>query len=334
MNIRYSNLSAHLRHKLSTIYILVGQEQTLMDDSAEQILSACQQRGDVEKYRLELNTVNDWKALIDTANNYSLFSEYTYIDAQCPKKSIDNPTQTLLQSYINTMNPRCFITFRMPQINLKQLQWLNDKPEVTLVQIQPLNAKALQDWIIAQLKNRSLHYEAEIPQYIYQYNQHNTATCKQLIDILALSYPNTKITLSMLKEHLVEQSDFQLYELSEACLRADGTKICQILQQAQQKKTEPAYILGILTKEIRQLIQISHLVDQSIAFAVACQKIKIWQSRTAIYHQAMKRLSREKLYHLLEDAQKIDEWIKTNGTEQIWVEIQRFAFKFYSKTIL
>lgn len=328
MNIKYASLNAHLRHNLSSVYVLIGQDPTLIQDAEEQIHSACRQRGDLENYRLELNTTNDWNTLFDLANNFSLFSEYVYIDAHYIKKTLDQASQKLFQNYLEKMNSRCFITLKMTQVPMKQLQWLTNQANVTLVQIQSLTPKALQSWIVSQLQAHSLQYDSEVPQSIHQYNQNNLAGCKQLIEILALSYPQSKITLPMLRDQLTEQSEFQLYELAEACLMADALKIRQIIRQSQQKHTELTYILAVLTKEIRQLIQVSHFINQSFTFADACQKLKIWQNRTAHYKQALKYLSSEKLFALLMQAQKLDERIKSSATDHLWLELERFALKF------
>lgn len=59
--------------------------------------------------------------------------------------------------YLNSINPRCFIIIRAPNLSLKQLQWLSSQEHAVLTVAYPLNADAMKNWIITQFKKTLSH---------------------------------------------------------------------------------------------------------------------------------------------------------------------------------
>ena len=188
------------------------------------------------------------------------------------------------------------------------------------MQASPLTGQSFQNWIINQLQQRSIKYDAQVPELIYQYTQNNLLACAQVVEKLALIYDGVNVlTLEDVKAQLVDQCEYQLYELADACLSANAEKAIHLLRQACDNRTEPTLILWLLTQEIRHLIQLSHAIaQQHLTFVNACNQQKIWPQRSRLYENSLKRLPLVKLYQLLQNSKQLDEMIKTNQGQQIW----------------
>lgn len=329
MLIRYQALESSLKKEQYPVYVLFGQDHYLLNAAALTIKQSWRQQGECDTKIIDISSPSDWSSLLDEANSYSLFSELVLLDVRYGKKTFDSSGQKILQQYLNNVNPRCLLVLQAPNLSAKQLTWLNQQPQVLSVQIFSLTEDRLKNWIVKQLNQLQLQYEKDIPGLIYEHTRGNMLACAQAIEKLSLTAdPDKRLTVGNVQLHLSDQCEYQLYELADACLEAHAEKSIHLLRQARHNGTEPTLILWLITQEIRQLIQLTCLQRQSLSLTAACNKLKIWQQKTKLYHQALQRLPLPNLYQLLHTCQQLDEWIKTNQNTQIWDMIEQLILAF------
>lgn len=330
MLIKYPALLNTLKKRNYAVVVLIGNDPYLLNEAA--LITIQNHPRYTKEYRpniLDINLPNDWTSLIYEANHYSLFESFVILDARYEKKSMDSSGKALLIEYLTTPNEHCLLLLRSPQIPAKSLKWLSDHPNALVVQIQPLKDLGLKQWIERELTTRQIKFDPQVSTLIQDYTQGNMLATAQWIEKLALLInPGESVTLSMIKEQLTDQSNFELYDLTEACLEANAEKALRLLQQARLKRTEPTLILWVLIQEIRLLIQLKHLLKQSIPIEKAASELKIWTSRVRLYGKANSRLKIESLYHLLEKCQQGDDLIKSTQSPQIWYVFDEIIMAF------
>lgn len=326
MIIKYHALKGHLQRNLHPLYILSGAELVLLNEAAQSIKQAWYQRGDTEETKLHIETPADWDRFKEEINSYSLFAEHLIVDARFDKKSIDSVGKEILTHYLKNSNPRCFIILHAHAVPLKQLQWLSAQENVVVVQIAALTSLALKNWITLQLKQQGLSHEPSIPDLILQYSQGNMLACTQVIEKLSLlCQDNLCLDDDTVRSQLIDQCEYQLYELADACLSTETAKCIHLLRQSHSNRVEPTLLLWLLTQEVRQLIQLNLLLQQKQTLAESCAQLKIWPQRTHLYEQTLKRLPLTELYQLLHDSKTIDEQIKTSQGHHIWHGLEKLA---------
>jgi DNA polymerase-3 subunit delta len=326
MLIKYQALEQHLKKNRKALYTLIGSDAYLLNDAALKIKKAWRTQAEADEKIIHIHSSADWKQVLEEANSYTLFTEKVLLDVRFDKKTIDAFGKECLTQYLKDINPRCLIILQASAVSAKQLPWLANDEHTTVIQINPFNEKELQQWIAIQLQAYFSSYHRDIPVLIYQYAQNNMLACAQVIEKLKLIYDKTHaLNMADVEPQLLEQSDFQLYELADACLAAHEKKVLHLLRYAENTRSEPTLILWLLTQEIRQLIQLWTLHKQSISFANACSQLKIWPKKIPLYQAAFKRLSLNYLYQLLENSKQIDEQIKTSQTAAIWHALEKMA---------
>lgn len=312
--------------KKYALYVLIGQEPWLLNDNAVQLKKMWRLHGETDEHVIDIHATGDWNGLIDDANSYSLFSEYCLLDARWDKKTIDAAGKAALTRYLSHPNPRTLILLRAPNLLKKQLDWLEKNDSVSIIQATTLAPPALSRWIKEQLSAYNVIYKSDIPHLIQQYTQGNMLACAQVIEKLAILHANeSMIESSDVLIHLTDQCIYQTYELADACLAEQPAKAIHFLRQAAQDKREPSLILWLLTQEIRQLIQLSLLLQQSIPPSNACNKLKIWPKRAILYQKTACRLSIKALYRLLNHAQHLDMQIKSSQGARIWEGLEQLV---------
>ena len=328
MLIKQQALASHLRHKLAPLYLLFGQDPFLLNQAAESIKLTWKtiNQNELEETIIHINNPSDWTLLDEEANSYSLFAQHIFIDIRFEKKSLDASGKEFITRYLQNINPHCLLVLRAPNLSQKQLQWLLNEDSAHVVQVNSLNALAIQNWIAEQLQLKAIQFEQGVPTLIHQFTQGNMLACAQVIEKLDLiKDEQTVFTRELVKEQLVDQCDYQLFELAEACLSKNSDKVIQLIRYAYNTKAEPSLVLWILAQEIRLLIQLIELTRQSVPFNTACNQLKIWPQRAKLYQTTLKQINLNVLLDLLHFCKTIDERIKSNQNRQVWHALEQIA---------
>lgn len=326
MQIKQQALIHQMQKKIDPLYVLVGQDNYLIEESLNTIKSSIKAKFEYDEKIIPIQSAEDWNIVQEEANSYSLFSDTTLLNIYYDKKTIDVSGKKVLSAYLNAVNSRCFIIIRAPNVPAKQLLWLSNHSQALVVVAYPLNADAMKSWIISRFKQNALNIQLEVTDLIYQYTQGNMLACAQVIEKIALSNPPASIiTKQLALEHLFDQSDFSLFELVDACLLGHADKAIQILRQASNNKSESTLILWMLTQEARVLLQLQYLIQQKVEFKTACSQLKIWPQRINLYQQAIRRFNNSLLQRLLQYCKYIDEQIKSSLNTQVWNSLEKLA---------
>ncbi|MDP3704542.1 MAG: DNA polymerase III subunit delta [Legionellaceae bacterium] len=326
MMIKNTSLAHSLQNTIAPLYCLTGQDHFLINEATQLIKKAWRSKGECDEKIVYINSTADWALCVQEANSYSLFAPYVLLDIRYEKKTIDASGKACIQAYLDNINPKSLVLIQATQVPTKQLQWLSNHKNAMLVQAIPLTASGLQSWIAQELQRRTMNYESSVPALIHQYSQNNMLACAQVIEKLSLiNTTGLTFSIELVKEHLTDQCEYPLYDLADACLAANADKVIHLLRQVSQNRGEPTFILWLLSQEIRQLIQLSQHMNQSVPWNTACNQLKIWPQRVRLYEMAIKRFTLTQLYPLLQRCQQLDVQIKSTQSTYIWNELEHLA---------
>ncbi|KGP63478.1 DNA polymerase III subunit delta [Legionella norrlandica] len=326
MQINQLALTQLLQKKAFPLNIIIGQDTYLIDETLNKLKATFKKSSECDEKTLSIQSPEDWRIVIEEANNYSLFYQNIILTIFFDKKTMDTTGKKILGEYLKSINSRSFIIIRAPNLSLKQLQWLANEEQALVVSAQPLHPEAMKKWIDSQLKLNALNFDPGIPELIYQYTKGNMLATAQVIEKITLSnVSGSLLTPYLVLEHLSDQCDFSLFELVDTCLLGHADKAIHILRQAANNKTEATLILWILTQEIRIVLQLLFLMQQKIDVKTACQKLKIWPQRLPLYQASIKRLNALFLQQLHHYCQSIDERIKSNSNITVWHALENIS---------
>lgn len=326
MQIKQPALEKHLQQKIAPIYLLIGQDNYLIQEAQHTIKTAIQKKYTAEIKKFSIQTPEQWVDVLHEANSYSLFSDQVILDLSLEKKTLDAEGKHFFSDYLKSINTRCFIILQAPNLQIKPLQWLSSHDQVVIVLSFPLDPETMKNWIAHQLKKHLFLYEPEVPHLIYQYTQGNMLASAQAIEKITLTQPNSiPLNAKSVLEHLSDQSEHSLYELVNAILSGLPELAIQILRKSAQNKTEPAFVLWILSHEIRRLFQLSNVSQKPIEFKATCAELKIWPNQSLLYQKSLKRFNHQFLSSLLHFCYLIDEQIKTNHTNTTWYSLENIV---------
>ena len=328
MQIAFQALSAQLKKQLSPLYILVGQDQYLANEALSQIKQAWQVGNDCDEQSITILRNEDWQEFKQSYQHYNLFSNKQFISLRYDKKSLDNTAKQAIEQYIKNPLEHCITVLCLNQIAPKQIATLSQHAHVVVIQVAPFNATQVLQWIKSKLDQLNFKYNSEVPALIQRQTQGNMLACAQAIEKIALSYENKEIlTTEKVSSQLIDQAEFQLYEWIDHCLNGNLEQALYLLDRLLYHRADPILMLWLIGQEIRQLIQLHHLLNQPMPFNQACIKQGIWSTKIPLYRLAVQRLPLNDLYRLLQQARQIDEWLKS-GHNSIEREIKQLTYFF------
>ena len=325
MFINYQGLNTSLNKKLYPLYIIIGQDAFIQNDIYTKIKSAWHKQGSIETEVLEVD--NNWHNAFDLANSYGLFSELTLLDIRFNKKSVNKDFKEAVSNYLDNYNPKSLVIIKAPQLTNKQLQFLDKNPNAQIVLAKQLSLFELESWIRTELKRLNIQTNKDVASLICQFSQNNMLAAQQTITKLNLiNTPDKKFTSDEVLQFINDQSEYPVYDLTSACLQANASQAINILHKfAQNNQTSNIYILWLLSNEVRQILQLKQLLNQSLSIQAACKKLKIWPQKVKMYEKAVQRFSLEQLTSLLSLSAKLDTLIKSTSDTNIWDKIEQLT---------
>ncbi|MBA2648003.1 MAG: DNA polymerase III subunit delta [Legionella sp.] len=326
MQIRHQALGQQVQKKIAPLYILIGQDNYLLDQAFCTIKTALKKSFELDEKIITLQTPGDWQKMIDETNHYSLFADRLLINGFHEKKTLATQEKNLLTKYLSSVNNSCTIIIRAPHLPAKLIQTVAAFEQAVVVLNQPLSSAEMKQWISKQLKHIPLDFEAQVPDVIHQYTQGNMLACAQVIEKIGLSNEiNSLITVQQALEQVSNQCDHTPFELIDACLLGQADKALQIIKLAAKNKTEPTFILWMLSQEIRVSLQLLHAVQAKLDIKTVSSQLKLWPQRMGLYQTSLKRHNTANLTRLLQYCQVIDERIKSNASSQVWNALENLA---------
>ncbi|WP_029408156.1 DNA polymerase III subunit delta [Thiomicrorhabdus sp. Milos-T2] len=323
--------------EVKPIYLLYGEEPLFLRDSLDGLKKQLNAQGYMTNESYDVDANFDWQSLQMDTQAGSLFSESRMILINMPKGSPGRDGGKFFQdwcAYVQALPPEIVLVVLCERLDNRQIKskWVTSIESAGLVvQAKPVPSNALPGWCQKQAQKQGLTLEAEAANLLADRVEGNLLAADQEITKLSLSLPaGSVITAQDVLEHVVDQAHYQLFALATAMLNGNTAYSVQMLSRLQQEGIEAPVVLWLLSKELRQLIELAQLTQQ-ISLNQAFQKCRIWQSRQGEYNKAMQRHDLQQWQSLLKQALQIDMMIKgikpTLNDREIWFGLSDLVAK-------
>lgn len=323
--------------EIKPIYLLYGEEPLFLRDSLDGLKKQLVSQGYMVNETYDVDANFDWQNLQMDTQAGSLFSESRMILINMPKGSPGRDGGKFFQdwcAYVQALPPEIVLVVFCEKLDNRQIKakWVSSIESAGLVvQAKPVPMNALPGWCQNHAQSQGLTLEREAANLLADRVEGNLLAADQEITKLSLSLPaGSVVTAEHILEHVVDQAHYQLFALATAMLNGKVAYSVQMLTRLQQEGIEAPVILWLLSKEIRQLIELAQLTKQ-ISLNQAFKQCRIWQSRQGEYSQAMQRHGLQDWQNLLKQALQIDMMIKgiqpTLSDREVWFGLSDIVAK-------
>jgi DNA polymerase-3 subunit delta len=317
---------------LRPVYLLAG-EQLLVLEAAAALRARARTLGHSEREVLEVGQHFDWNDLARAAASMSLFASRRLIDLRLPtgRAGIDGgkaisafcadppPDVTLLVSAMEWSNKHDAAWSKMVDAAGAMVVFSAPRPDQWTA------------WLNARLGTRELSATPDAVAMLAQRVEGNLLAAAQEVDKLAVLHGEGRIDATAMESLVADSARFDVFKLTDAAFAGDGARALRILAGLRAEGDELLALLGWLVNQLQLALRLANARDLNAQI----RSERLWQSREALFRQALRRAPREHWLQCLARASRIDRMVKgrdrddpsrtaTGGASgDPWVEAER-----------
>jgi len=330
MKLDASQLDSHLQGDLSPVYILSGDETLLVQEAADAIRQAAQQKGFTERQVMHVDRSFDWNALYDAASAMSLFAEQRLIELRLPTGKPGDAGRKALQAWAEQppQDTVLLIITGKLEASISKTKWHKamDKLGKNIV-IWPLDVNRLTAWVGGRLRDKGLQPDAAAVELLTQRIEGNLLAAAQEIEKLVLLHGSGSISVDDIDDAVADNARFDIYKLVDTALSGDVVYTQRMFNRLRDEGAEPVLVLWVLSREIRSLAKMAgesassggrpdaSKVDQVMT------SYRVWQKRKPLIKKALMKYGPRRWQGMLIAAARIDRVIKGQSTGNVWDEL-------------
>ena len=265
MQVKTTDLTAHLAARLSPVYFVSGDETLLVEEGCDAIVAAAKKEGFGERSILYVDSGFKWNDVLQELLGMSLFAERRIVDVRVTGNKFDKEASQVLREY--TANPAddTLLLIRSERLDPRQRSsaWFKALDEAgVIVLVWPVGAHELPRWLSARLADSSLSMDKEALQYFAQRVEGNLLAAVQEIEKLRLAALPEPIDLPNLSSVLEDAAHFDTFVLIDAVFAGESERVSRIVTNLRQEGVALFAILGALTSQLRRLQSAGRLPPQ------------------------------------------------------------------------
>lgn len=294
-------LKTRLSQNLANFYLLQGEDYYLYDRAFIMIKNKSQI--ELEDFNLAYFDDDNFSMnlILECAEGIPMGSDKKIIVIKNVTK-ISEKDKNLLLDYLNNPSPSCiFVVFDF----YNKFDFLKNKVE--FVDCHRFDRKMASVFLVNEFSKRGKQISGEALDALLDYcNGYLTRAVNEIDKLSYYDLTNSLITKKQVDELVTKDSEYAVFELTEALGQKKGDKVMKLLSQMSKEQG----ILGLITNHFRRLffIPISGLDDKALASLLSVKEYAISKQRVQIKN--FSKLQLKKIYSLLEE---IDFSIKSGG---------------------
>ena len=249
------SLSGHLARELKPAYLITGDEPLLAGEAADAVRRRARDAGFTERRVFFVERGFDWNVLRTESQSLSLFAERRVLDVRMPGGKAGDGAE-LLQELVGNPQPDQLLLVSCGKLERQTLQsdWVKAfERSAVWVQVWPIDAGRLPDWIAARMRGRGLVPDPATAELLAERAEGNLLAAQQEIDKLALLVQPGAVDAATLSQVVADSARFDVFQLGDAALRGDARRALRILDGLRAEGVEATLVLWAINRELLQL---------------------------------------------------------------------------------
>ncbi len=324
MKLSADKLTAHLSGALKPAYLLTGDDPLLVSEAADAIRARARECGFTERDLHVAQRGFDWTNLSASGANLSLFAERRIVEVRLPTGKPGRDGGKAIADYMKRPPEDNLFLLVCPKLDRsgQSSAWAKAVEKGgALVQVWPVNAARLSQWIQGRMRAAGLEPTREAVQLLAGRTEGNLLAAAQEIDKLALLTGRGPVDEQAVRKAVADSARYDIFDLADAALAGSASRALHILEGLRGEGVEPVLVLWALGREIRSLASVCWQTDRGTSLSSALGSAGVWQSRRGLVGDAARRIgSGRRADALLVAAARADRIVK-GAPGQPWAEL-------------
>lgn len=311
---KFVQLAKSLAEGLSPVYLVEGEEAYFRDHALKSIREACAisqpalndlryegetLKGDrLSSFAADLNTL-PFLAERRLVRVYDFYP--TEREAELLRPYLDNPCPSTVLVIVNGGK-------KAGSADLKR------RKGIVYVDCSRESEETLARWLFGLMRRKGLSADGEALSLMVRYCGSDAARMSRETEKLSLLLgEGGRVTRKTVEEQIAKDTDYKIYELTQAASRKNGNAFCEILHDLMEKGFDEYSVLAALTGHYRTLYEISSMrgSDAEIAKTLSVKPYAVQKNR-----EAAARLGKERVQELYEALYALSAGARSGGYSQ------------------
>ncbi|XOV78538.1 MAG: DNA polymerase III subunit delta [Aestuariibacter sp.] len=331
MQVYANQYPTKLQSSLAAFHLIFGDEPQQKLESIDLLRQTVKAQGFTERQSLVVDNQFEWHQLLDACQSMSLFAERQYIELELPTGKPGTEGSKTLMHLAEQANPDVILLVHGPKVgkDVQNTKWFKtlDK-QGYYVPCYELEGNRLFTWMRDKLNQYQLPASPDIVGLFVDYYEGNLLAAVQEMQKLSLLPEAQRDSRDRIEPLLLDQSRFNVFQLSDLVLAGNSNKMVKLLYRLESEGVEPTMICWQLAKEWMILNELSQAQQRGVSQDTVFKTHRIWQSKQALYLQAINRLSSERLTHLGTEIASFDSALKSSGVAKPYVALCHLCLLF------
>ncbi len=340
MKLPPAQLGKHLQGSLAPVYVVSGDEHLLCQEACDAIRAACRQQAFSERQVLSVESGFDWGQLLEAGANLSLFAEKRLLELRIPNGKPGDKGAAALLHYLARPAEDTVLLISLPKLDgsTQKTKWakaLIDGKDVQFLQVWPVDAAQLPQWIRQRLSQAGLAADQEAVELIAARVEGNLLAAAQEIEKLKLLAEDGRVTADTVQAAVADSARYDVFGLIDAALQGHPEHSLRMLEGLRGEGIEAPVILWALARELRLLANIAQQYAQGVPLERAFSQARppVWDKRRPLVSKALQRHDVAGWQRLLMAAQLIDEQIKGQAEGDPWIGLSNLCLQLSGRRI-
>ncbi len=336
MQLKPEQLAQHLNKTLAPIYFIYGDELLLVQEAADAIRAAARKQGYSEREVFTVDREFDWNQLTESSNNLSLFAERRILEVRMPTGKPGDAGGKALRAYAGRPAEDTLLLIVSGKLDTQQRKskWVTELEAAGVgIQVWPVNALQLPQWIVTRMRGRGLQTTPEAAQLLADRVEGNLLACAQEIDKLKLLHGDGLVDVDAVAAAVADSARFDVFGLVDCALAGEAERSVRMLNGLRGEGVEPVVVLWALARELRSLAAMTWELGQGGSVSAVMARHRVWSSRQAVIGKALSRLRPGEGFSLLSDCARLERVVKGRAPGKPWDELVHLCLRLAGRPL-
>ena len=332
MQLRADELERHLSRGLDALYVVHGDEPLQSLEAADAIRAAARAKGYLEREVLTVERGFDWKQLLASSANLSLFSSKKLIELRIPGGKPGTEGGPAIVDYCAAPAPDVLSVVTLPRLDRKaqDTAWFKALTQKgALINTFDIERAQLPRWIAARLARQKQKADQATLQFLADSVEGNLLAAHQEIQKLGLLFPPGELAFDPVCSAVLNVARYDAFKLNEAMLAGDTARLARMLDGLKSEGEAPPKILWVLAEEIRAVAKVQAGIAAGENLQQLYRNNRVWGDlRQRLVNDAARRVKAAALGQALRHAARIDRTVKGLARGDVWDELLQLCLRF------
>lgn len=317
MRLRPDQLDKHLDGRLLPIYLVSGDEPLIQMEVCDGIRKTALAAGYSERdvYTIPPNGAQfDWNQIRQDTSSLSLFARQRILEIRLAATTRLGEGAKVLEECAAQPPADTLLLVTAPKLDrsAQNTRWVKAiEATGALVQVWPVEARQLPQWIERRLRSRGIRANPGAVQVLAERVEGNLLAAAQEIDKLCLLVEGgAELDEATMSTVVADSARYSVFTLVDRMLAGQADEAARTLRGLREEGTEPMGVLWAFNRELRTLARASELQAGGSHLDSALKAVGVWESRKPLLRQVLQRLRPSDLVLLLRLCATTDRTIK------------------------